>query len=889
MRLVASSLVTCGLAYLELDADGLAQFAGAVQRFDAVIARSGGPDAVLAPHEDADYGIALEVAGREDDAVTRLRRAITGGADTPVARRHLGRALLGDHADPARRAEAESALREAAAHLPEDPITLATLGALLADSSEADPGRRAEAVDVLVRAGNALGQRARFAEAEAQFARALTLDPDDAGANLGRAESLRLLNRIAESVPVARHANALAPNDYRTHLVLSSVLVATHQSTDALTVAEEGLELAPWSREMQANTVLALDGIGRYDEAIARLRAWLEADPEWAPGLALLGEQLRRTGAYEEAASVLAHAIQIDPMSAYIVGTYGQVLLALGEAERAEIHLRQALEMEPNFAWAVTDHARALVSLQRPQEAVESLERAFGRTPTEPWVAEVYARALMGSGRLDEAIATLLPHTQVDEPPPLLLTWLGEIYRVRGTDEDLRLGEEVLRRAVTLADDSAFAHGTLGALLGARHDVEGALAHLDRAVTLDKHYGFAWKWRGFVLYDRAEYADAEEALQHAVELSKDDVAAWYWLGHSRAQCSRSEEALKAFEEAHRLDPTSASALIEKGRALRALAREEEAVDVFDAALALDEGSATALAEKGDALRMLGRFEQALKALERSLELTDELWVRASRAAALVGLQRYSEALPEFDEIVAAAGDHAFALLKCGEAHSDVGDYEVAWDALQRADAVDPGADAYLQTVLGWVALRRREYETSHAYFMKAAALERSVAPRAFAGDALAAQGRTDEADAVYREGIALGQDQEGELTAWDMATIGWCFMGVRVYDEAARLLRSATDADDDPSLRCDLALALLGSGRAVLALNEYERAFAEAAKGHPWRRHALLAVAQAELHNLVDTATGVVDPSDGRRVKRRMKEEVKAAEPGRYVASRAVA
>ena len=881
LRLLGSARVTLGLSYLDLDAASMAsvEFRRGVECFEAAAAAA---EPALAPHEAADYGIALEASGRPADAVALLRRAILGGADSPVAQRHLGRALLHGIDDAARRAEAQAALREAAEHLPNDPLTLAPLGALLA--STANGNSNAEAAEMLARAGNAYGFRGRFADADAEFERALQIDPDHVEANLGRAEALRLLGRAADGLPLARRANDLVADDPRTHVVLSRLLMLNGEPADALAVAERGLKLDPQSRDLRLWTMMALDELGKADEAIGRLQAWLDDDPTWTVGLAMLGDQLRRDGDNVKAASVLARAIELDPRSALSIGTYGQVLLALGDTEGAEEQLRRALVLDGSLTWAVVDHARALVQLGRAREAIAPLERLFGEAPTEPLVAEVYARALIVAGRAEDAISWLLPLSEVDNPDPNLLTWLGEAYRVRGTDEDVRAGEAVLRRAIEIAPESAFAHGTLGALLAADGRFDAALEHLQVATDVDGSYAFAWKWRGLVLLDRERFPEAESALLRAVHLDPDDPAPWYWLGRARVQLNSELQAIEAFDEAHRLDREDIAPLIDKGQALRSLARDEEAVEAFDAALALDGDHVLALAEKGEALRVLGRFDQARDALQRALELApDEPWVRASHAGALLGLQRYTEAIAELDDIVATSGEYYFALVKCGEAHSDVADYEGAWEVLRRADALDVGDDPFLQQLMGWAAFQRGEYVSACDHFESAFALERAVADHALAGDALLAAGRRDDATRMYHDGIALGREQEETLTAYDLAAVGWCFGGLGAYDEAARLLRSATEADDDPSLRCDLALALLGSGRAVLCLKEYERAFAQAAKGHPWRRYAILAVAYTELRTFLDAAPSSLEPGEARRVKRRVKEEVKAAEPRRYL------
>jgi tetratricopeptide (TPR) repeat protein len=101
----------------------------------------------------------------------------------------------------------------------------------LADRAEAE-GRKADANKLLVQAEEALGEAVR-------------LKPDYAPGHLYRAKALLRLGRLPEAETSARAGVASRPEEWEMYLMLSEVLAASNRKSEAMTVAEQAMKLAP--------------------------------------------------------------------------------------------------------------------------------------------------------------------------------------------------------------------------------------------------------------------------------------------------------------------------------------------------------------------------------------------------------------------------------------------------------------------------------------------------------------------------------------------------------------------------------------------------------------------------------------------------------------------
>ena len=176
--------------------------------------------------------------------------------------------------------------------------------------------------------------------AEAEFRRALELNP-------GNADAYDLYGRLHSAL--GRHDEAIA-------------MVARAQELDPLS-----------HRSDLASELLRA---GRYDEALAAAQRGVELDPQYARGRATLGWAYVLLGRGEEGLAELEEAAALSHGDAMFLAQLGEAYGMLGRAKEARDVLRR-LE-ERSLEWPVTPYYFAYVytGLGELDKAIDCLEQA---------------------------------------------------------------------------------------------------------------------------------------------------------------------------------------------------------------------------------------------------------------------------------------------------------------------------------------------------------------------------------------------------------------------------------------------------------------------------------------------------------------------------------
>lgn len=161
-------------------------------------------------------GIAAHAAGRREEAVALLRRAVAEQPDDPRVRLNLGVALK----DTGAVAEGEACYRQAIAMAPNFAAAHNNLGILLSQTD-------------------------RHPEALASFEEALRHDPDHADARHNRGAVLAELHRHEAAIPEFRAAIAADPSDAEYHNSLGASLAVLGRTDEAIECYEKALAIDP--------------------------------------------------------------------------------------------------------------------------------------------------------------------------------------------------------------------------------------------------------------------------------------------------------------------------------------------------------------------------------------------------------------------------------------------------------------------------------------------------------------------------------------------------------------------------------------------------------------------------------------------------------------------
>jgi tetratricopeptide (TPR) repeat protein len=471
---------------------------------------------------------------------------------------------------------------------------------------------------------------------------------------------------------------------------------------------------------------VALDGVGRKDEAFEVLQKTVEAAVTDAETYRYLGRNLQRQKRFQEAEGCLRRALELDPDDPFAYMTLGRNLeVQHREKEALSLYIKGAsvaadrpsealelldriLEAEPRNVAALAAKADALAFQGRTGDALTVVDAALRIDPGHPAALATKGAVLGTLGRSAEALSVLeeaLQHTPSD---PIALAAQGEVLRQMGRWEDAL---NVLNDALRLSPEHVAALTTKGEVLVALGRADEALAVLDQALALSPDDSAVLSAQAAVLRRIGRYDEAlvaiDRALHGGAEPSLLEAKARI-LRHS----DRNEEALACVDEALRLDPESAPALATRAAVLEALERSSEALEAVHHALERDPGDLFALTIRAQILLDTGHPGQALEAVDDILaQMPDDPAALCLKGTALEALGRSDEAIAALDDALRHGPEKSTILAAKGRVLRAQRELKPAADVLQRAAQLAPNSASIYKELAG-VLRELGRYEAS---------------------------------------------------------------------------------------------------------------------------------------------------------------------------------
>jgi tetratricopeptide (TPR) repeat protein len=333
------------------------------------------------PRAHAFLGEVLRRQGREVSAIAEFDRALDLEPAYPWAQASKGQALL----QLGRIDEGIDAIAGAALETPDEEWILDELVAALKEHQPdlADKMLRKLQRRVRESGGNILPicsrraslahQQQRWGDADALFAQARQLAPEDADLAATHVDVLRHLGQRAEALAVI---DQLSPSVHDANL--------TRVRIDLL-----------WS-------------LGRLSEARPELEAMNAVDHPSAQVVGALGECYRLEGRRDEALALLSAANRREPDQPYVLASLGSLELDQDEAGEARQHLERAVQLMPKYEFALG----RLVALELSEGKADAAGRiAEGLAGDHnPELVQVRAVALYGLGEYSRSVETLEDH-----------------------------------------------------------------------------------------------------------------------------------------------------------------------------------------------------------------------------------------------------------------------------------------------------------------------------------------------------------------------------------------------------------------------------------------------------------------------------------------------
>jgi tetratricopeptide (TPR) repeat protein len=361
--------------------------------------------------------------------------------------------------------------------------------------------------------------------------------------------------------------------------------------------------------------------------------------------------------------------------------------------------------------------------------------------------------------------------------------------------ESLRAGRPAdaiapLRDAALLQPSNAIIQHDLGLACLEVGRVPDAIAALQRAVAIDPRYTDAHFRLGIALEKLGDIGGALAAYDRATKLLPSLTEAWFRGGALVYTLGHVGEAIGCFRRAAATGATTNFGRLGKARALVIEDRNQEAEQVLREMLVADPTNAMAYDLLGSALSELGRFEEARACFERTVAIAPLL---AGSYYDLVRCRPVTNGDKGLLQTMQAAlatpglelGQRQRVHLAIGKAAEDLGDYALAMQHFDAADAVRRGAASFDSAAFSNLIDRLIAHCTSE-FIARASELgSRDATPVLIIGMPRSGTTLVEQIVSMHPE-VRAG----GELNFWNQRGAEWQRAGV---DEDGFLAKAAAD------------------------------------------------------------------------------------------------
>ncbi len=381
---------------------------------------------------------------------------------------------------------------------------------------------------------------------------------------------------------------------------------------------------------------------GRLEPAEQIYRQILQAEPNHADAIHLLGVIASQMGKYEIAVEYIERAIELNGNELVFHNNLGEAYRDLGRIPEAVACYRRVLELKPDCTEAHNNLGKVLQQLGKLEEAIASWRQALGSKPDDAEAHYLLGNALQQQGKLTEAMAN----------------W---------------------RQAVRFNPDNAAAYNNLGIALQQQGKLEEAVASLQQALRLRPDFIQAHHNMANALLAQGKLEEAIAGYQHVVRSRPDSAAAYINLGKAFLDQGRLDEAVASLRQALQIDPDYADAYNNLGLIRNSQGQTEEAVACFRRALQLKPESVDAYNHLGNVFKKRGNLEQAVACYQQALHFNpDDVQAHLNLGAAFHDQGKFEEAVARYHHALRLKPDYAEAHYNLGMAWLLLGNFEQGW-------------------------------------------------------------------------------------------------------------------------------------------------------------------------------------------------------------------
>src|SRR5215210_2755697 len=254
--------------------------------------------------------------------------------------------------------------------------------------------------------GRDLAERLLAQDSIQHFDKAITLDPNFALAELGRANAAQTAKEFFEHLKKAVDLSGKASEGERL-LILATQAGANGEAVKQKEQLDKLVAAHPNDERAHFNLGGYYFGQQDFAEAVGHYRKATELAPNYSPAYNILGYAYRQQGDYTNAEQAFKKYIELIPNDPNPYDSYAELLLKMGKYEDSIAQYRKALSLDPNFIASRNGIAADLLYMGKPEEASAELQALNDKARSDgDRRTALFAMAVVQAdgGKLDKAL-----------------------------------------------------------------------------------------------------------------------------------------------------------------------------------------------------------------------------------------------------------------------------------------------------------------------------------------------------------------------------------------------------------------------------------------------------------------------------------------------------
>lgn len=424
-----------------------------------------------------------------------------------------------------------------------------------------------------------------------------------------------------------------------------------------------------------------------------------------------LGVEMAQAYHTVDAVRLFENALQLDPDFAMARARIGYTYaVTTGDTEKGKPYLEKAFQDGDRL----TEKDRMIIAAWYAianldfAGAIKSYREIIDRFPFEVEAYSRLARLLKGENRSDEAIEVLKKGLAIDPEAGTLYNSLGNALSGKHRHAEAIAAHE---RYVALSPNEPNAYDSLGLSCQASGDYFKALENYQTALRLKPDFDLAIVHLGNLHISRGQYGEAISDYRHyiAAAPSKAELTRGYdSIGYIQILKGQTALAQKEIAASRKIDdqPSWNEYLIEAGKG-KSNRSERLATEYLASIDVRDRGSRAnrrlELYYRGSVALNSGDAEAAIAYFRKSLTYAPLTWhytdFEDGLANAFLKLERYDEAIDEYQRILKINPNYPLAHFRLGQAFDRKGSTDEARRAYQTFLDIWKDADAVIPEIL----------------------------------------------------------------------------------------------------------------------------------------------------------------------------------------------